>query len=166
VNPDAVEPDAVECAGQQAPDAAGVLAAAPLPLVVTTPDARVLLANRAMQRLLGVPVVDVSGRFLAEFAGPPHGRLRRLAAVAASAAHPVTTGSQTIEGVDVSRDGRWLVFDSDRDGNPDIYKMATGGGEPIRLTTDSAGDSQPLERNADLRDAMITHTLPVEVEVR
>jgi len=91
VNPDAVEPDAVECAGQQAPDAAGVLAAAPLPLVVTTPDARVLLANRAMQRLLGVPVVDVSGRFLAEFAGPPHGRLRRLAAVAASAAHPVTT---------------------------------------------------------------------------
>jgi hypothetical protein len=91
VEPDAVERAAVECARQPAPDAAGVLAAAPLPLVVTTPDARVLLANRAMQRLLGVPVVDVSGRFLAEFAGPPHGRLRRLAAVAASAAHPVTT---------------------------------------------------------------------------
>jgi TolB protein len=42
--------------------------------------------------------------------------------------------------VDVSRDGRWLVFDSDRGGNPDIYKLATAGGEPIRLTTDSAGD--------------------------
>jgi DMSO/TMAO reductase YedYZ molybdopterin-dependent catalytic subunit len=32
--------------------------------------------------------------------------------------------------------------------------------------TDSSGQSQPLERNADLRDAMISHTLPVEVEVR
>ena len=64
----------------------------------------------------------------------------RSGPVSAASARPVTTGSQTIEGVDVSRDGRWLVFDSDRGGNPDIYKMAASGGEPIRLTTDSAGD--------------------------
>jgi Tol biopolymer transport system component len=64
----------------------------------------------------------------------------RSGPASAASAHPVTTGSQTIEGVDVSRDGRWLVFDSDRGGNPDIYKLATAGGEPIRLTTDSAGD--------------------------
>ncbi|MBI4942329.1 MAG: ANTAR domain-containing protein [Actinobacteria bacterium] len=73
------------------PDVSGVLAAAPLPLVLTTTDARVLFTNRAMQRLVGVPADQLAGRFLAEFAGPPHGRLRRLAAVAASANHPITT---------------------------------------------------------------------------
>ncbi len=72
------------------PDLAAALAAAPLPTVLTTADARVLLANRAMQRLVGVPVDGIVGRFLAEFAGPPHGRLRRLATVAVSAQHPVT----------------------------------------------------------------------------
>ncbi|HEY7682270.1 MAG TPA: protein kinase [Gemmatimonadales bacterium] len=60
--------------------------------------------------------------------------------VSAASARPLTTGSQVIEGVDVSRDGRWLVFDSDRGGNTDIYKMTTSGGEAIRLTTDPAGD--------------------------
>ena len=75
----------------KAPDVASVLAAAPLPLVLTTLDARVLFANRAMQRLIGVPTGEISGRFLAEYAGPPHGRLRRLAAVAGSAGHPITT---------------------------------------------------------------------------
>lgn len=74
-----------------APDVAGVLMAAPLPMVLTTSDARVVFANRAMQRLIGVPVTEIAGRFLAEFAGPPHGRLRRLAAVAVAANHPVTT---------------------------------------------------------------------------
>ncbi|WP_158220316.1 ANTAR domain-containing protein [Kineosporia sp. A_224] len=73
------------------PDVSGVLAAAPLPLVLTTTDARVLFTNRAMQRLVGVPADQLTGRFLAEFAGPPHGRLRRLAAVAAAANHPITT---------------------------------------------------------------------------
>ncbi len=60
--------------------------------------------------------------------------------VPATAARPLTSGNQTIEGVDVSTDGRWLVFESDRGGNPDLYKMSTTGGEPIQLTTDSAGD--------------------------
>jgi Tol biopolymer transport system component len=53
---------------------------------------------------------------------------------------PVTTGTQTIESVDVTRDGRWLVFDSDRNGNADLYKLSTDGGEAVQLTTDSAGD--------------------------
>ncbi len=81
----------VPVAPRATPDLAAVLGAAPLPLVLTTTDARVLFANRAMQRLIGVPVSDITGRFLAEFAGPPHGRLRRLAAVASSASHPITT---------------------------------------------------------------------------
>ena len=64
----------------------------------------------------------------------------RSGVVSAAAARPLTTGNQTIEGVDASRDGRWLVFDSDRGGNPDLYRMAASGGELTSLTTDSAGD--------------------------
>jgi Tol biopolymer transport system component len=67
----------------------------------------------------------------------------RAGTVSATAARPLTTGSQTIEDVDVSPNGEWLAFDSDRGGNPDIYRMATSGGEPLRLTTDSAGDFAP-----------------------
>ncbi|MGH7539067.1 MAG: TolB family protein, partial [Gemmatimonadales bacterium] len=58
-------------------------------------------------------------------------------------ARPVTSESQTVEGVDVSPDGAWLVFDSDRNGNSDIYKVPVRGGEPIQLTTDTAGDYSP-----------------------
>ena len=62
------------------------------------------------------------------------------AAVAASGLRPVTSGSQTIEDLDVTADGRWLVFDSDRSGNAEIYKMPSAGGEAIQLTSDPAGD--------------------------
>ncbi|MDH3498151.1 MAG: hypothetical protein OER21_15445, partial [Gemmatimonadota bacterium] len=64
--------------------------------------------------------------------------------VTAAAATPITTGSQTIEQVDVTRDGRWLVFDSDRGSNADLYKLPVTGGEPIQLTTDPAGDFSPV----------------------
>ena len=62
-----------------------------------------------------------------------------MGAASIAAARPVTTGDQTIESVNVSRDGRWLVFNSDRNGNWDIYKMPAAGGEAIQLTTDPAG---------------------------
>ncbi len=62
------------------------------------------------------------------------------APVSIARARPVTTGNQSIESVNVSRDGRWLVFNSDRNGTWDIYKMATAGGEAIQLTHDTAGD--------------------------
>ena len=58
-------------------------------------------------------------------------------------ARAVTTGDQTIEAVDVSRDGRWLVFNSDRSGSWEIYKMPAIGGEAIQLTTDAAGAFSP-----------------------
>ena len=64
-------------------------------------------------------------------------------AVSIAGARPVTTGDQTIETVDVSRDGRWLVFNSDRNGSWQIYKMPAAGGEAIQLTTDSAGAYSP-----------------------
>jgi Tol biopolymer transport system component/DNA-binding SARP family transcriptional activator len=55
----------------------------------------------------------------------------------------VTREAQAIEGLDVSRDGKWLVYDSDRSGNQDIYKVGANGGEPIRLTHDPAPDYVP-----------------------
>jgi serine/threonine-protein kinase len=64
-------------------------------------------------------------------------------AVPITGARPVTTGDQTIEAVDVTRDGRWLVFNSDRSGSWQIYKMPAAGGEAIQLTTDSAGAFSP-----------------------
>lgn len=67
----------------------------------------------------------------------------RAGAVSIASAREVTSGYQTIEMLDISPDGRFLVFDSDRDGNPEIYRMSSAGGEPLRLTTDAAGDFGP-----------------------
>jgi len=63
--------------------------------------------------------------------------------VNASAAIPVTTGNQAIEGIAISRDGQWLAFDSDRSGNQDIYRMPAAGGEIEQLTTNPADDFLP-----------------------
>ncbi|HEX3233878.1 MAG TPA: protein kinase [Gemmatimonadales bacterium] len=51
-------------------------------------------------------------------------------------AEPVTTGTQVIEGFDLSHDRRWLAFDSDRGGTPQVYRMAVAGsGEVEQLTS-------------------------------
>jgi len=63
--------------------------------------------------------------------------------VSVRAATPVTTGNQTSEGMNVSPDGRWLVFDSTRSGSQNIFKMPLPGGEPVQLTNDPAGDCCP-----------------------
>jgi Tol biopolymer transport system component len=55
----------------------------------------------------------------------------------------VTTGNQAIEGLGVSPDGQWLAYDSNREGNQDIYKMSLKGGEPIQLTSDPSDDFLP-----------------------
>ena len=52
----------------------------------------------------------------------------------------VTFGDQEIECISVSRDGSWLLYDSNKSGNQDIYKIPVAGGEPILLTTDLADD--------------------------
>ncbi len=54
--------------------------------------------------------------------------------VSVARATPLTEGTQVIEGMTLSPDGRWLAFDSDRSGNQDIYKISVNGGEPVRLT--------------------------------
>jgi serine/threonine-protein kinase len=60
-----------------------------------------------------------------------------------SRAQPVTSGDQVIESFDISPDGRWLAFDSDRGGTAHIYRMPLGGGEPEQLTSDSAAHFWP-----------------------
>jgi serine/threonine-protein kinase len=58
-------------------------------------------------------------------------------------AEPVTSGNQIVECLDISRDGRWLAFDSDRSGNQDIYRRPLSGGEPERLTDSDADEFWP-----------------------
>jgi hypothetical protein len=71
----------------------------------------------------------------------------RDSAVTISAATPFTFGSQVVEVLSVSQDGKWLMFDSDLTGNADIYRVATTGGVPLDLTDDPrpeyAGDISP-----------------------
>ena len=67
----------------------------------------------------------------------------RGAPVSAGTARPVTTGNQIIESLDVSADGKWLTFDSDRNGNQDIFRMPLPGGPEEQLTNNPADDFQP-----------------------
>jgi len=57
---------------------------------------------------------------------------------------PVTSENQILEYGDVSPDGEWLVFDTDRFGNQDIFKMPIDGGDEIQLTHDPADDFAPV----------------------
>lgn len=49
-------------------------------------------------------------------------------------AQQVTFGTEKIEKLAVSRDGRWLAYDSDRNGQADIWKMPLAGGTPEQVT--------------------------------
>jgi Tol biopolymer transport system component/DNA-binding SARP family transcriptional activator len=59
---------------------------------------------------------------------------------ALDAARPVTNGSQAIEGIAVSPDGKWLAFDSNRNGSQEIYRLSLSGGDPEQLTQSSEPD--------------------------
>lgn len=63
--------------------------------------------------------------------------------VSISEAQPLTNEAQVIEVAEVSRDGRWLAFDSNREGNQDIYKVPVAGGVPEQLTTHPSDDYAP-----------------------
>ncbi|NJD18277.1 MAG: hypothetical protein FIA95_03210, partial [Gemmatimonadetes bacterium] len=100
-------------------------------LVPGAPDPHTLSYSRASGRL-------AFARFTAERnirsypLDPP-------APVPLSGGEPVTTGSQLIGFHDVSRDGKWIVYDSDLLGTMDLYRMALPSGEVVRLTG-SPGD--------------------------
>ncbi len=65
------------------------------------------------------------------------------APVTNAAAVPVTRGNQLIESMRVSRDGRWLLYDSNLSGYANIYRIPMSGGEPERLTNDPFDDFAP-----------------------
>ena len=65
------------------------------------------------------------------------------APLSAAAAEPLTAGHQSIEGLAISPDGRWLAFDSDRGGHQAIYRVPLTGGEPEPLSADSGDDFMP-----------------------
>ena len=69
----------------------------------------------------------------------------------------VTSGNQVVENQDVSRDGRWLTFDSNLEGKADIYVMAAGGGEPRRVTR-GAGDNFSPNFSPDAREIVFYST--------
>ena len=56
---------------------------------------------------------------------------------------PVTRGAQSVEGLSLSPDGETLAFDSDRNGNHDIYTVPASGSEPRQLTTDPLDEFLP-----------------------
>ena len=58
-------------------------------------------------------------------------------------ASQLTSGTQVIESIRVSWDGRWLLFDSNLRGNSDIYRIPLAGGEPEQLTSDPADEFAP-----------------------
>jgi Tol biopolymer transport system component len=58
-------------------------------------------------------------------------------------ARPVTGGNQIVEAMRVSRDGRWLFYDSSLHGNAEIFRVPVAGGTPERLTIDPADDFAP-----------------------
>ncbi|MGH7518067.1 MAG: protein kinase domain-containing protein [Gemmatimonadales bacterium] len=61
-----------------------------------------------------------------------------------SEATAVTSGNQIVETADVSRDGTWLVFDSDRAGRHHLFRLRLPSGVPEQLTADSADDFVPV----------------------
>ena len=49
-------------------------------------------------------------------------------------AKQVTFGNEKIEKLAISADGRWLAYDSDRNGYADIWKQPLGGGPAEQVT--------------------------------
>jgi Tol biopolymer transport system component/tRNA A-37 threonylcarbamoyl transferase component Bud32 len=56
----------------------------------------------------------------------------------------VTNDHQTTENIEVSRDGKWLVFDSDRKGVMQIFRMPVVGGAVQQLTNGSDPSFKPV----------------------
>jgi len=56
---------------------------------------------------------------------------------------PVTRGNQAIETVKLSPDGKWLAYDSDLNGNADIFVVSTEGGTARQLTESTTDDMAP-----------------------
>jgi Tol biopolymer transport system component len=71
----------------------------------------------------------------------------------------VTTEQQIIEGFDISSDGKWLAFDSNRDGSQRIFRMPLAGGPVQRLTEGTWDDFLPRFSPDDRRIAYHSYRL-------
>ncbi len=63
--------------------------------------------------------------------------------VSLASGRAVTSGNQTIEAMRVTRDGRWLLYDSNVNGHFDIFRLALADGRIERLTTDPGDEFAP-----------------------
>ncbi len=84
-------------------------------------------------------------------------QLPRTGVASTRGALPVTNDRQVIEGLDISRDGRWLAFDSDREGVAQLFRMPLGGGPVQQITRDSNPAFKP-SISPDGRD-VVYHTI-------
>jgi Tol biopolymer transport system component len=69
----------------------------------------------------------------------------------------VTYGNQTVESGYVSPDGKWLAYDSNINGNQDIFRIPIDGGEPQQLTR-NMGDSFNPQWSHDSRE-IVFHSM-------
>ncbi len=60
-----------------------------------------------------------------------------------AAATPVTSGIQVVEEVTASRNGHWLLYDSNVSGTSLLYRQRIPGGEPEQLTSGPSDDFSP-----------------------
>jgi len=67
-------------------------------------------------------------------------RLSATGSVNARSAVPITRGNQASEVLRLSPDGKWLLYDSDLNGNGDLFVVSSDGGTPRQLTDDPADD--------------------------
>ena len=63
--------------------------------------------------------------------------------VSVNDARAITTGNQQVERISLSLDGKWLVFDSNAEGNQEIFVMPAAGGASRRVTRNNADDFAP-----------------------
>jgi Tol biopolymer transport system component len=92
--------------------------------------------------------LSADGSQLAYSVATNHANIWKIAvpksgSVSTRGALPVTNDLQTIENLDISRDGQWLVFDSDRQGVQQLFRMPLGGGSVQQITHDSIPSFRP-----------------------
>jgi Tol biopolymer transport system component len=70
---------------------------------------------------------------------------RERAPVTIERATQLTSGSQVVETMSVSRDEKWVFYDSNIAGSADVYRLPVGGGgEPERLTSYPSHEFYPV----------------------
>jgi len=119
---------------------------APMALYSVLPDGRGLFqVIGTTVNILQDPAWSRDGSRIAYAAGPADGSKSDLYSARAdgSGLTRLTTDGLGNRHPSYSPDGKWIVFSSKRDGNPEIYVMPAGGGKPVRLTMSPAEDLSP-----------------------